>query len=74
MINVRCVKCGIDALYYKCKKCNDYTPHWFVKIKGTWKWDYKTMGNLEMYKCLKCGNAKTIRRGRGEWSQSVLSA
>jgi DNA-directed RNA polymerase subunit RPC12/RpoP len=64
----------MDAMAYKCKKCNDLTPHWYVQIKGTWKWNNKTIGYLEAYKCLKCGNTKTIRRGRGEWSQSVLSA
>jgi uncharacterized Zn finger protein len=70
----RCSKCGMDAMYFKCKTCNDYTPHWFVKIKGTWKSNGKITGELESYKCLKCGNVKTIRRGRGEWSQRVLSA
>ena len=62
----RCSKCGIDAMAYKCSKCERYTPHWFYDYKGTWKstnFELMQFGTLEEYKCLICGNTKTIRYG-----------
>jgi len=63
---VRCIRCGFDAVLYKCPICDDYTPHVWVRYKGEAKkhaTDIPYVGYLEEYKCLVCGHTKTIRKG-----------
>jgi predicted RNA-binding Zn-ribbon protein involved in translation (DUF1610 family) len=68
---LRCVKCGMGAVSYYCKRCGDYTPHVYSYFKGfskTKNFEIPVSADLNIYKCLKCGSEKTIRTG-GSYSR-----
>jgi len=63
---LKCLKCGIEAIEYKCNVCGEYTPHIYKTYLGKAKkiaTDISHVGELESWVCLKCGNSKTIRKG-----------
>jgi predicted RNA-binding Zn-ribbon protein involved in translation (DUF1610 family) len=68
---LRCKICGMEAMSYYCKQCDDYTPHVYVRFGGyskTRNFEIPVSADLNIYKCLICGSEKTIRTG-GSYSR-----
>lgn len=63
---LKCKKCGLNAVEYKCNVCGRRTPHEYVAYVGEAKkkaTDLLDVGYLEEWRCLVCGCLKTVRKG-----------
>jgi Zn finger protein HypA/HybF involved in hydrogenase expression len=51
-----CPKCGciVKRKIYKCKSCNDYTPHKYTETTEKW---------VEIWICDRCGAERHIYKG-----------
>jgi len=62
----KCVRCGLNAILYKCKTCEKYTPHIRSQFLGgadLQTGDMIHMGYLEQWVCTECLTPRTVRKG-----------
>jgi len=63
---MRCAKCGLSAMKYKCRHCKTRTPHIFSKYlrpADSIRFEGFDLGYLEQWVCVVCLKPKTIRGG-----------
>jgi DNA-directed RNA polymerase subunit RPC12/RpoP len=66
----RCKHCGILTKSYYCSDCQIITPHIPIRVEGkaknrqAWRQQLgKDAGDLVSYRCMVCGNEKSVRVG-----------